>query len=66
MLPIFNKTLLKKKIKKNPFLFNMTVTSMVSLSFVLHCFSLILSEGWGYGNLDKFLRLSEDGSKLFP
>ena len=66
MLPIFNKTLLKKKIKKNPFLFNMTVTSMVSLSLVLHCFSLILSEGWGYGNLDKFLRLSEDGSKLFP
>ena len=27
-----------------------SVTSMVSLSFVLHCFSLILSEGWGYGN----------------
>ena len=43
-----------------------SVTSMVSLSFVLHCFSLILSEGWGYGNLEKFLRLSEDGSKLFP
>ena len=43
-----------------------SITSMVSLSFALHCLSLILSEEWGYYNLDKFLRLREEGSKLFP
>ena len=42
-----------------------SVTLMVSLSFVLLCLSLIFSEGWGYGNLDKFLRLREERSKLF-
>ena len=43
-----------------------SVTSMVGLSFVLLYLSLIFSEGWGYGNLDKVLRLREEGSKLFP
>ena len=37
-----------------------SLTSMVSLWFVLHCLSLILSKGWGYGNL------REEGQKLFP